>query len=86
MPVCLWNTSQLALTVNAGKTTFPKLGSGGGGGGETAVKMVRWHACGAVLGMVGLMIGLGRRWQPFMGLSHWDLNEHLSVNGCHWPQ
>lgn len=31
MPVCLWNTSQLALTVNAGKTKFPKLGSGGGG-------------------------------------------------------
>lgn len=35
MPVCLWNTSQLALTVNDGKTTFPKLDSrGGGGGGE----------------------------------------------------
>lgn len=55
MPVCLWNTSQLALTVNAGKTKLPKLGSKGRGGrgveggrlvmviiiqlGEDAVKM-----------------------------------------------
>lgn len=28
LPVCLWDTLQLALTVNAGKTTFPKLGKG----------------------------------------------------------
>lgn len=34
LPVCLWNTSQLALTVNAGKTKFPKLGSEGGWGAE----------------------------------------------------
>lgn len=33
MPVCQWNTSQLALTVNTGKTNFPKLGSDGGMGG-----------------------------------------------------
>lgn len=62
LPVCLWNTSQLALTVNAGKTKFPKLGGGlrGGGrkvvmvveGGEIAVKM-------ACMWMVGLMMGLG---------------------------
>lgn len=31
LPVCLWNTSQVALTVNAGKTTFPKLGRGAKG-------------------------------------------------------
>lgn len=33
LPVCLWHMSQLALTVNAGKTTFPKAGQRRWGGG-----------------------------------------------------
>lgn len=49
LPVCLWNTSQLALTVNAGKTKFPELGSGSGGRGtdrlteEGEVGIGRWQ-------------------------------------------
>jgi len=49
LPVCLWNTSQRALTVNAGTTTFPKLGSGAGGGGvegEGVRVVLRWHSVG----------------------------------------
>lgn len=53
LPVCLWNTSQLALTVNAGKTTFPKRwwwwwwGRGGLALAKEVGSLLRWHGCGA---------------------------------------
>lgn len=67
LPVCLWNTSQVALTVNAGKTKFPKLGCegrwvwGGGeswseeGGGEITAEV-------ACMWMMGLTVGLAVGW------------------------
>lgn len=73
LPVCLWNTSQLALTVNAGKPSSQcwavKVAAGGSGveagrwvkaveEGEFAVKM-------ACMWMASLMMGLGGGRQPF---------------------
>lgn len=69
LPVCLWNTSQVALTVNAGKTKFPKLGCegrwvGGWGGGESwseeggACKGGEITAEMACMWMMGLTVGL----------------------------
>lgn len=58
LPVCLWNTSQLAFTVNAGKNRVPKSGQqewvtgpegGGKKGGDSywrEVRCLKWHACG----------------------------------------
>lgn len=57
LPVCLWNTSQLAFTVNAGKNRVPKSGQqewvtgpegGGKKGGDSywrEVRCLKWHAC-----------------------------------------
>lgn len=61
LPVCLWHMSQLALTVNAGKTTFPKAGQRRWGWKKAVGWLLKRHACAA--------LGMGRRGRwSFIGL------------------
>lgn len=67
LPVCLWNTFQLALTVNAEKKHVPKAGqwSQGRAEGGRWLWLLRWHACGA--GDGGFDDGAWRGSWPFIG-------------------